>query len=251
MTYLPFLWRLQDHMFLKPEVTKDFASRVGHRFASDYEPRLNIGVYDSLLDLAARTTEELADLKPRDRIDVRSFIWVIGNYKEGTGSPSTNSDSTGQLRRRAATWRAPAGGYRVDTMEDRVTETETGYQRRRLEQRIEARALRASLARFTTSVRARQGEPALWHPAPPALTALKSLLTGHKAARPAAQRRHPSGWRRRLPSSRAERTETPMTAPSRSIEIRSAIVDVFRRDPAGPVGPIAVRRPQLRSTLQP
>jgi hypothetical protein len=31
-------------MFLKPEVTKDFAARVGHRFASDYEPRLKLDV---------------------------------------------------------------------------------------------------------------------------------------------------------------------------------------------------------------
>ena len=75
-------------MFLKPEVTGDFAVRVGHRFASDYEPGLNIAVYDSLLDLAARTSAELADLNPRDRIDVQSFIWVIGAYREETEKPS-------------------------------------------------------------------------------------------------------------------------------------------------------------------
>ena len=71
-------------MFLKPEATKDFAARVGHRFASDYTPRLNIAVYDSLLDLAERTTRELSDLKPRDRIDVQSFIWAVGNYRDDT-----------------------------------------------------------------------------------------------------------------------------------------------------------------------
>jgi hypothetical protein len=87
VTYLPFLWRPEQHMFLKPEVTKDFAARVGHRFAADYEPRLDIGVYDSLLDLAVRTETELADLEPRDRIDVQSFIWVIGDYKEGGEAP--------------------------------------------------------------------------------------------------------------------------------------------------------------------
>jgi hypothetical protein len=36
VTYLPFLWRPDRHMFLKPEVTKDFADRVGHPFESDY-----------------------------------------------------------------------------------------------------------------------------------------------------------------------------------------------------------------------
>jgi hypothetical protein len=87
VTYLPFLWRPEQHMFLKPEVTKDFAARVGHRFASDYEARLDVAVYDSLLDLAAKTATELADLKPRDRIDVQSFIWVVGDYKEGREAP--------------------------------------------------------------------------------------------------------------------------------------------------------------------
>jgi hypothetical protein len=87
VTYLPFLWRPEQHMFLKPEVTKDFAARVGHRFASGYEPRLDIAVYDSLLDLAEKTTAELLDLKPRDRIDVQSFIWVVGHYKENTEKP--------------------------------------------------------------------------------------------------------------------------------------------------------------------
>jgi hypothetical protein len=87
VTYLPFLWRPEKHMFLKPEVTKDFAARVGHRFASDYESRLDIGVYDSLLDLVAKTAAELSDLKPQDRIDVQSFIWVVGAYKEETEQP--------------------------------------------------------------------------------------------------------------------------------------------------------------------
>jgi hypothetical protein len=87
VTYLPFLWRPEQHMFLKPEATKDFAARVGHRFASDYEPRLTIDVYQSLLDLAARTATELADLEPRDRIDVQSFIWVVGDYREGRETP--------------------------------------------------------------------------------------------------------------------------------------------------------------------
>jgi len=87
VTLLPFLWRPEQHMFLKPEATKDFASRVGHRFANDYEARLDYGVYESLLDLASKTAAELADLRPRDRIDVQSFIWVVGDYKEESERP--------------------------------------------------------------------------------------------------------------------------------------------------------------------
>jgi hypothetical protein len=74
-------------MFLKPEVTKDFATRVGHRFASDYEPHLDVGVYESLLDLIATTEGQLVDLRPRDRIDVQSFIWAVSAYEEETEKP--------------------------------------------------------------------------------------------------------------------------------------------------------------------
>lgn len=87
VTYLPFLWRPDKYMFLKPEVTKDFATRIGHRFKSDYEPRLNIEVFDSLLDLVEKTATELSDLQPRDNIDLQSFIWVVGDYKDDTEQP--------------------------------------------------------------------------------------------------------------------------------------------------------------------
>jgi hypothetical protein len=74
-------------MFLKPEVTKDFAARVGHRFASDYEPQLDFAVYESRHDLTSKTEAELAKLKPRDRIDVQSFIWVVGGYEREPPRP--------------------------------------------------------------------------------------------------------------------------------------------------------------------
>lgn len=81
-TYLPYLWQPETQMFLKPEATKDFAARVGHRFASDYEARLHLPVYESLLALVEKTTQELAGLEPRDRIDIQSFIWIVGEYRE-------------------------------------------------------------------------------------------------------------------------------------------------------------------------
>lgn len=83
-TYLAYLWQPERHMFLKPEVTKDFSARVGHRFASEYHARLQLPVYESLLDLVEKTTGELEDMEPRDRIDIQSFIWVIGEYQEGS-----------------------------------------------------------------------------------------------------------------------------------------------------------------------
>ena len=47
---------------------------------------------------------------------------------------------------RTSAWRALAGGYRVETVEDCVTETQTGFQLRREEQSIVASELRASLS---------------------------------------------------------------------------------------------------------
>jgi len=43
-------------------------------------------------------------------------------------------------------WKALVGGYGVETVEDCVIETQTGYQRRRAEQQIDNAQLRASLA---------------------------------------------------------------------------------------------------------
>ncbi len=72
MTYLPFLWLPQIHIFLKPTAMKDCAARVGHAFADAYQNRLGLHVYASLLDLVATTETELADLLPIDRIDIQT-----------------------------------------------------------------------------------------------------------------------------------------------------------------------------------
>jgi len=74
-------------MFLRPTVTRDYASRVGHRFAYEYQGALDFSVYESLLDLVDQTARELAELEPRDRIDVQSFIWVVGAYDKEKHPP--------------------------------------------------------------------------------------------------------------------------------------------------------------------
>lgn len=83
VTYLPFLWRPESHMFLKPKVTLDFAARVGHPFAHEYSPALDPAVYASLRDLVQQMAREVRDLQPRDNIDLQSLVWIIGEYKEG------------------------------------------------------------------------------------------------------------------------------------------------------------------------
>lgn len=81
-TYLPFLWRPDGQMFLKPQVTCDFAERVGSPFAQQYGPKLEATVYEALLALVSDTRLRIADLKPADAIDIQSFIWVVGAYTE-------------------------------------------------------------------------------------------------------------------------------------------------------------------------
>lgn len=92
VTYLPFLWRPDDHMFLKPMVTQGFAERVGHPFAHEYSPALEPAVYTSLRDLMALTAQEVADLEPRDNIDLQSLVWIVGEYEEDDATTPAPAD---------------------------------------------------------------------------------------------------------------------------------------------------------------
>jgi len=82
LTYLPYLWNPDEHMFLKPDATVDFATRVGHEFARSYDSDRRLSVYESLLELANWTETRIGELRPADRIDVQSFIWVVGSYTD-------------------------------------------------------------------------------------------------------------------------------------------------------------------------
>lgn len=82
-TFRFFLFPATD-VFIKPETLK-FAAEVS-RFGINYRPQLNwltycrvTQFYQYLFDNLAAST---ADLKPRDMIDVQSFIWCIdpGSY---------------------------------------------------------------------------------------------------------------------------------------------------------------------------
>jgi hypothetical protein len=63
-------------MFLKPDVTKRAAEACN--FELNYRPELNWRTYESLLRFNAALRELIADLKPRDNIDMQAFIWCIG-----------------------------------------------------------------------------------------------------------------------------------------------------------------------------
>ena len=82
VTFLPFLWKSEEHVFLKPTMISTFAERVGHHFASVYRPDLDTEVYDALLDLAGETRANLADMAPRDMIDIQRFMWTVVKYED-------------------------------------------------------------------------------------------------------------------------------------------------------------------------
>ena len=81
-TIFPFLALPDEHIFLKPDVTKKAATRWGVEL--NYDPKPNWLTYSCLLALAQTLSRELASLKPRDMIDIQSFIWVteFQGYKE-------------------------------------------------------------------------------------------------------------------------------------------------------------------------
>jgi hypothetical protein len=82
VTVFGFIAKPEEHIFLKPKVTKVAAEEYG--FSFQYESRPNWETYASLLDFAAAVERDNRDLKPRDLIDIQSFLWVQGSdeYEE-------------------------------------------------------------------------------------------------------------------------------------------------------------------------
>lgn len=77
VTIFGFLARPKVHFFLKPTVTRRAAEAIGYDLA--YTSRPTWETYDGVLGMARQVRSELADLKPRDMIDVQSFLWVQGS----------------------------------------------------------------------------------------------------------------------------------------------------------------------------
>jgi len=82
VTVFGFIATPRAHIYLKPTVTRTAARNYGFDF--DYQSRPNWTTYASLLSFAAIVRADLRDLRPRDMIDLQSFIWVQGSaeYEE-------------------------------------------------------------------------------------------------------------------------------------------------------------------------
>ena len=77
VTVFGFIAQPKTHIFLKPNTTKEAARKLGLPFA--YVSRPNWQTYDGYLQLATQTRRLIRDLKPRDMIDIQSFLWVQGS----------------------------------------------------------------------------------------------------------------------------------------------------------------------------
>ena len=76
-TVFGFIGNPDEHIFLKPRVTKIAAEKYGYDF--QYTSRPNWETYQSLLGFSEEIGADQADLKPLDQIDTQSFIWVMGS----------------------------------------------------------------------------------------------------------------------------------------------------------------------------
>ena len=77
VTVFGFIAQPDRHVFFKPTVTKAAASIYDQPLP--YQSRPSWDVYAALLEFAERLRRDLADLKPRDMIDLQSFMWVLGS----------------------------------------------------------------------------------------------------------------------------------------------------------------------------
>ena len=77
LTVFPFIAQPSLHMYLKPIVTRVAAD--AYDFPFEYAARPTWQTYGSLLQFAARVRRDVRDLRPRDLIDIQSFIWVMGS----------------------------------------------------------------------------------------------------------------------------------------------------------------------------
>ncbi len=76
-TVFGMIARPDEHIFLKPMVTKRGAEKYGYDF--EYTSKPNWHTYQDLLRFAESIREDLPELKPKDMIDLQSFIWVMGS----------------------------------------------------------------------------------------------------------------------------------------------------------------------------
>jgi hypothetical protein len=77
VTVFGFIAQPATHFFFKPMVTREAARRYGVDLP--YASRPSWPLYRDLLAFVRKVRSDISDLKPRDMIDLQSFLWVQGS----------------------------------------------------------------------------------------------------------------------------------------------------------------------------
>ncbi len=77
VTVFGFIAQPEQHMFMKPNTIRAAAKKYGYDLP--YQSRPTWETYSSLLAFSEHVGRDLADLQPRDMIDLQSFLWVQGS----------------------------------------------------------------------------------------------------------------------------------------------------------------------------
>ncbi|MBI5584663.1 MAG: DUF3553 domain-containing protein [Deltaproteobacteria bacterium] len=86
LSYFLFIFFPDRFIFLKPVVTQPAAELSA--FEINYRPELNWQTFQSVLDFSEYLRSELKELKPRDMIDIQSFMWSLGTHKKNADAPA-------------------------------------------------------------------------------------------------------------------------------------------------------------------
>ncbi|HLP12962.1 MAG TPA: hypothetical protein VK177_13590 [Flavobacteriales bacterium] len=81
-TVFPFIANPKKDMFLKPVITKKATEK--YLFNFNYQSKPNWNTYKRYLDFGKQIKSDIKDLKPRDMIDIQSYIWVMGDDRYET-----------------------------------------------------------------------------------------------------------------------------------------------------------------------
>jgi hypothetical protein len=76
-TIFGFIAQPRSHFFFKPIVTREAARRYGNEL--DYDSQPSWQVYQGLLQFVRTVRYDIRDLRPRDMIDLQSYLWVQGS----------------------------------------------------------------------------------------------------------------------------------------------------------------------------
>jgi len=77
VTVFGFIAQPRTHFFLKPTVTREAARRYGAELP--YASRPSWDMYRALLGFVSQVRADISDMRPRDMIDMQSFLWVQGS----------------------------------------------------------------------------------------------------------------------------------------------------------------------------